>query len=51
MWNDIDLYHAYRDFTVDPVTFPGDEHRAFIEELHKNYQHCVSPSHSPLQPL
>jgi alpha-glucosidase len=32
-WNDIDLYHAYRDFTTDPVSFPADELRAFIQEL------------------
>lgn len=33
MWNDIDVYHALRDFTTDPVTFPGEEVRAFIQEL------------------
>ena len=33
MWNDIDLYHALRDFTSDPVSFPGEEMRAFIREL------------------
>ena len=33
MWNDIDVYHAYRDFTTDPVSFPADQMRAFIEEL------------------
>ncbi|KAF8965499.1 glycosyl hydrolases family 31-domain-containing protein [Flammula alnicola] len=33
MWNDIDLYHAVRDFTSDPVSFPGDEMRTFIQEL------------------
>ena len=33
MWNDIDLYHAFRDFTSDPVTFPGDQMREFIREL------------------
>jgi len=33
MWNDIDLYHAFRDFTSDPVSFPGEEMRAFIREL------------------
>ncbi len=33
MWNDIDVYHAYRDFTTDPVSFPADEMKAFIEEL------------------
>jgi hypothetical protein len=32
-WNDIDLYHAYRDFTTDPVSFHGDELRAFIQKL------------------
>jgi alpha-glucosidase len=41
MWNDIDLYHAVRDFTSDPVTFPGDEMRSFIEELHANNQHYI----------
>ena len=33
MWNDIDLYHAVRDFTADPVSFPPDEVRALIREL------------------
>ena len=33
MWNDIDLYHAVRDFTTDPVFFPAEEVRAFIREL------------------
>jgi alpha-glucosidase len=33
MWNDIDLYHSFRDFTTDPVSFPEDEMRAFIGEL------------------
>ncbi|OJA14819.1 hypothetical protein AZE42_04199 [Rhizopogon vesiculosus] len=40
-WNDIDLYHAYRDFTTDPVTFPGDELRAFIQGLAANHQHYI----------
>ncbi|KAG2148632.1 hypothetical protein BD769DRAFT_1660159 [Suillus cothurnatus] len=38
-WNDIDVHHAYRDFTTDPVSFPG-ELRAFIRELAVNNQHC-----------
>ncbi|EIN04539.1 hypothetical protein PUNSTDRAFT_108330 [Punctularia strigosozonata HHB-11173 SS5] len=42
MWNDIDLYHARRDFTSDPVSFPGDEERAFIEELHENHQRYIA---------
>ena len=33
MWNDIDLYHAFRDFTADPVSFPPEEMRSFIREL------------------
>lgn len=32
-WNDIDLYHAYRDFTTDPVRFPAEELQQFIEQL------------------
>ncbi|OJA17279.1 hypothetical protein AZE42_13408, partial [Rhizopogon vesiculosus] len=40
-WNDIDLYHAYRDFTTDPVSFPADELRAFIQELAANHQHYI----------
>ncbi|KAG2343401.1 glycoside hydrolase family 31 protein [Suillus weaverae] len=40
-WNDIDLYHAYRDFTTDPVSFPGDEVREFIQELAANHQHYI----------
>lgn len=33
MWNDIDLYHAFRDFTSDPVTYPSEAIRAFTKEL------------------
>jgi len=33
MWNDIDLYHAVRDFTTDPVSFPVNEVKAFIAAL------------------
>jgi alpha-glucosidase len=33
MWLDIDLYTAYRDFTMDPVSFPPNEMKAFIEGL------------------
>ncbi|KAJ7318767.1 glycosyl hydrolases family 31-domain-containing protein [Mycena albidolilacea] len=41
MWNDIDLYQAFRDFTSDPVSFNGGEVREWIEELHKNNQHYI----------
>ncbi|KAI5988848.1 glycoside hydrolase family 31 protein [Pisolithus orientalis] len=40
-WNDIDLYHAFRDFTTDPVSFPTDEVRSFIENLTTNHQHYI----------
>jgi hypothetical protein len=33
MWNDLELYHDYRDFTVDPVTFSANEMRDFIRNL------------------
>ncbi|KAI0329127.1 hypothetical protein GY45DRAFT_1325358 [Cubamyces sp. BRFM 1775] len=41
MWNDIDLYHALRDFTTDPVSFPPDQMAAFIGELTANHQHYI----------
>ncbi|KAI1787666.1 glycosyl hydrolases family 31-domain-containing protein [Ganoderma leucocontextum] len=41
MWNDIDLYHAIRDFTTDPVSFPVGEVRAFIDDLTANQQHYI----------
>ncbi|KAJ7311650.1 glycosyl hydrolases family 31-domain-containing protein [Mycena albidolilacea] len=41
MWNDIDLYHAFRDFTTDPEKFPADEMRDFIMELRENNQYFI----------
>ncbi|KAI0668774.1 glycosyl hydrolases family 31-domain-containing protein [Trametes maxima] len=41
MWNDIDVLHALRDFTTDPVSFPADQVKAFIEELTLNHQHYI----------
>ncbi|KAJ6524259.1 glycoside hydrolase family 31 protein [Mycena vulgaris] len=43
MWTDIDLHHAFRDFTTDPVSFPAAEMREFIAELRANNQHCACP--------
>ncbi|KAI9567845.1 glycoside hydrolase family 31 protein [Boletus coccyginus] len=40
-WNDIDLYHVYRDFTTDPVGFPNAELQQFIEQLTANHQHYI----------
>lgn len=33
MWNDIDVYHSLRDFTSDPISYPGDQMRDFIRNL------------------
>ncbi|KAL5534914.1 hypothetical protein ACEPAF_3004 [Sanghuangporus sanghuang] len=41
MWNDIDLYHAFRDFTTDPVSFPTEEVTSFIRELTSNNQRYI----------
>ncbi|KAF9457114.1 glycosyl hydrolases family 31-domain-containing protein [Collybia nuda] len=41
MWNDIDLYHAVRDFTSDPVTFPAEAMREFTKELASNHQKYI----------
>ncbi|KAJ7623867.1 glycosyl hydrolases family 31-domain-containing protein [Mycena polygramma] len=41
MWNDIDLYKAFRDFTSDPVSFNGDEMQDWIKELRSNNQHYI----------
>ncbi|KAI0353239.1 hypothetical protein OH77DRAFT_1497460 [Trametes cingulata] len=41
MWNDIDLYHALRDFTTDPTSFPADQMKEFIGELTANHQHYI----------
>ncbi|KAH9854355.1 glycosyl hydrolases family 31-domain-containing protein [Lenzites betulinus] len=41
IWNDIDVYHAFRDFTTDPTSFPANEMRDFISELAKNNQHYI----------
>ena len=45
MWNDIDLYHAVRDFTADPVSFPPDEVRSFIRELVSTFVTHTSLAH------
>ncbi|KAJ7680118.1 glycosyl hydrolases family 31-domain-containing protein [Mycena rosella] len=41
-WTDIDLLHAFRDFTTDPITFPLDEVIEVINQLHQNSQHYIS---------
>ncbi|KAH7357582.1 glycosyl hydrolases family 31-domain-containing protein [Pyrenochaeta sp. MPI-SDFR-AT-0127] len=41
IWLDIDYMDQYRDFTLDPVTFPPSEAADFFGWLHGNNQHFV----------
>jgi len=41
IWLDIDVYDQYRDFTLDPVTFPSSGVKDFFAFLHGNNQHFV----------
>ncbi|KAJ4366450.1 hypothetical protein N0V83_008086 [Neocucurbitaria cava] len=41
IWLDIDYMDQYRDFTLDPVTFPPSEVADFFGWLHGNNQHFV----------
>ena len=33
------IYFQYMDFTTDPVSFPSEDMKTFIEDLHMKGQH------------